>query len=75
VEATQAVIFVVYWDALEKKDVSQKVTVNSSGNTNLGHDETDENIKRFFREIKLLKVCGNEEQNDSEASGAITQAA
>ena len=59
-------MFVVYWDAAEKKDVSLKVTANSSGGTSLGHDETDENIKRFFREIKLLKACGDEEQDDSE---------
>jgi len=75
VEATQAEMFVVYWDAAEKKDVSLKVTVNSAGGTNLGHDETDENIKRFFREIKLLKACGNDEQDENETDDADTQAA
>lgn len=75
VEATQAELFVVYWDAAEKKEVSQKVTVNSSGGTNLGHDETDEKIKRFFREIKLLKVCGDEDQGEYESDSAATQAA
>ena len=75
VEATHAEMFVVCWDAAEKKDVSMKVTVNSSGGTSLGHDETDENIKRFFREIKLLKACGNEEQDDSETDDAATKAA
>lgn len=75
VEATHAEMFVVYWDAAERKDVSLKVTVNSSGGTSLGHDETDENIKRFFREIKLLKACGDEEQDDSETDDADTQAA
>ncbi|QQR68909.1 MAG: hypothetical protein IPI58_08780 [Alphaproteobacteria bacterium] len=77
VEATQAALFVVYWDTAEKKDVSVKVTISSSGDTGLGHDETDENIKRFFREIKLLRACGNEEQDDSdsETDGAATQAA
>lgn len=75
VEATHAEMFVVYWDAVEKKDVSMKVTVNSSGGTSLGHDEADENIKRFFREIKLLKACGDEEQDNSETNDATTQAA
>jgi hypothetical protein len=75
VEATQAELFVVYWDAAEKQEVSQKVTVNSSGGTNLGHDETDEKIKRFFREIKLLKARSNEEQDDNESEDAATQAA
>jgi hypothetical protein len=74
VEATQAEMFVVYWDAVEKKDVSQKVTVNSSGGANLGHDETDERIKQFFREIKLLKACSDEDQDESEADNAATQA-
>lgn len=75
VEATQAEMFVVYRDDAEKKDISQKVTVNSSGGTNLGHDETDENIKRFFRQIKLLRACDDEEQDDRKADGAATQAA
>lgn len=75
VEATQAEIFIVYWDATEKKDVSQKITVNSSGGTNLGHDETDENIKRFFREIKLLKAGSDEGQGNCESNGSIAQAA
>jgi len=75
VEATQAELFIVYWDAAEKKEVSQKVIVNSSGGTSLGHDETDEKIKRFFREIKLLKVCGDEDQGECENDSAATQAA
>lgn len=75
VEATQAEMFVVYWDAVEKKDVSVKVTVNSSGGTNLGHDETDEKIKQFFREIKLLKARDDNEQDKSESDSAATQAA
>lgn len=74
VEATHAEMFVVYWDATEKKDVSLKVTVNSSGGTSLGHDETDENIKRFFRTIRLLKACGDEEQDQSKTDNAITEA-
>ncbi|MDX9690697.1 MAG: hypothetical protein RBT70_09620 [Alphaproteobacteria bacterium] len=74
-DATQAELFVVYWDSAENKEVSQKVTVNSSGGTNLGHDETDEKIKRFFREIKLLKVCGDEDQGECESDSAATQAA
>jgi hypothetical protein len=74
VEATRAEMFVVYWDATEKKDVSLKVTVNSSGGTSLGHDETDENIKRFFRAIRLLKACGDEEQDESKTDNAITEA-
>lgn len=73
-EATRAEMFVVYWDATEKKDVSLKVTVNSSGGTSLGHDETDENIKRFFRAIRLLKACGDEEQDESKTDNAITEA-
>ncbi|MCB9979392.1 MAG: hypothetical protein H6862_07305 [Rhodospirillales bacterium] len=75
VEATQAEMFVVYWDAAERKEISQKVTVNSSGGTNLGHDETDENIKRFFRQIKLLRACDDEEQGRCESDGSATQAA
>jgi hypothetical protein len=75
VEATQAEIFVVYWDAAEQKELSKKVGVNSAGGTSLGHDETDENIKRFFREIKLLKVGGDEKQGDDESAGSATQAA
>jgi hypothetical protein len=68
VEATQAEMFIVYWDAAEQKELSKKVGVNSAGGTSLGHDETDENIKRFFREIKLLKVGGDEKQDDDESA-------
>lgn len=75
VEATHAEMFVVYWDAAEQKELSKKVGVNSAGGTSLGHDETDENIKRFFREIKLLKASGDEKQDDSEPDDAATQAA
>lgn len=75
VEATHAEMFVVYWDATEKKDVSLKVTVNSSGGTSLGHDETDENIKRFFRTIRLLKACGDEEQDQSKTDNVATEVA
>lgn len=75
VEVTHAEMFVVYWDAAEKKDVSLKITVNSSGGTSLGHDETDENIKRFFRQIKLLRACDDEEQGICEGDSSATQAA
>ena len=75
VEATQAELFVVYWDETEKKDVSKRVAVNSSGETGLVHDETDENIKQFFREIKLMKARGDEERDDSESKDAATQVA
>lgn len=56
IQATHAELVVVYWDTVEEKEISKKVTVNSSGGTNLNHTPEDEGIKVFLRESGLLKT-------------------
>jgi len=60
-ELTHAELIALYWDQTEKKDMSKAFTINSTGNTNLGHDDVDESIKQFLREVRLLK---EHEQSD-----------
>ncbi len=77
VEATQADLFAVYWDSTQNKEVSEKITVNSSGGTSLGHDGQHETIKQFLRELGLLKQyeqINPQIENDYDAEQQATAA-
>jgi len=54
-QVVSATLVVIYWDDFEKKEASKRITVNSSGGTNLGYSDEDERIKEFLRHVKLLK--------------------
>lgn len=77
VEATQADLFAVYWDSTQNKEVSEKITVNSSGGTSLRHDSHHEKIKQFLRELGLLKQSNQIKlpiENDHDAEQQTTAA-
>lgn len=65
IHATHVDLFVVYWDDTENKELSKKITVNSSGGTNLGHTPEDEGIKIFLRENSLLKMPVNKDEDST----------
>jgi hypothetical protein len=73
VQATHAELAIVCWDEIEKKEISRKITVDSSGGTNLGHGDKDEEIKTFLREVKLFHESTGEDSGDQADVGDLDE--